>query len=156
VNFTHTTFIAAPVERVFAFFAEASNLALLTPARFRFRILEGPVGRPLREGDRIEYALRFLGVPLRWSSRIVAWRENEVFADRQERGPFRSWLHTHRLVAVEGGTEMRDDIEYELPLGLLGRLTAGWVIRHMLREVFAYRGEALRRQLERPTEAHGR
>jgi len=138
-----TTHIAAPVESVFAFFAQPQNLALLTPPRMRFRVVRGP-DRSLREGDRIEYAMRMHGIPVRWSSRIVSWRENESFADLQERGPFQRWLHTHRFASTPEGTEMRDEVEYDLPLGIAG------IRRHAqpdLRPVFLDRIEAELREL---------
>jgi len=141
-----TTHIAAPVERVFAFFAQPQNLALLTPPRLRFRVVQGP-DRPLREGDRIVYAMRMHGIPVRWSSRIVSWRENESFADLQERGPFQRWLHTHRFASTPEGTEMRDEVEYELPLGIAGRIAAGWFVRRELESVFDYRGQSLAQRL---------
>ena len=140
--FERTTTIAAPLPRVFVFFAEPANLARITPPSTRFRIVAGP-GRRLRDGDRIEYALRVFGLPFRWASRIEAWRENESFADVQERGPYKSWRHTHTFRDVAGGVEMHDVVEYELPFGWLGRAVAGRLVRRELEKIFDYRGRAV-------------
>jgi ligand-binding SRPBCC domain-containing protein len=142
VIFERTTTIAAPLERVFDFFAEPASLARITPPSTGFRIVAGP-GRRLREGDRIEYALRLFGLPFRWASRIEAWRENESFADVQERGPYKSWRHTHSFREVAGGVEMHDVVEYELPFGWLGRAVAGRLVRRELEKIFEYRGRAV-------------
>jgi ligand-binding SRPBCC domain-containing protein len=141
-RFERTTFIAAPVERVFDFFSVPENLGRITPPSVHFRIIDGP-NRRLREGDRIEYALRIFGLPMRWASRIVIWRDGEVFADLQERGPYRYWMHTHSFRSVEGGVEMRDVVEYELPLGLLGRLVAGALVAKTLDRIFAFRAKVI-------------
>jgi ligand-binding SRPBCC domain-containing protein len=134
VIFERTTIIPAPPPRVFDFFAQPENLARITPPPARFRIVAGP-SRRLREGDRIEYALRVFGLPFRWASRIESWRENESFADVQERGPYRSWRHTHTFREVAGGVEMHDVIEYELPFGTVGRVVAGWLVRRELENI---------------------
>jgi len=142
VIFERTTILPAPLPRVFEFFSEPENLARITPPATRFRIVAGPQRR-LREGDRIDYALRVFGLPFRWRSRIDAWRENELFADVQERGPYKSWRHTHTFREVAGGVEMHDVVEYELPFGWLGRAVAGRLVRRELEKIFEYRGRAV-------------
>jgi len=142
VIFERTTFVPAPLQRVFDFFDQPANLARITPPSTRLRIVAGP-GRRLREGDRIDYALRVFGLPFRWRSRIDTWRENESFTDVQERGPFKAWRHTHTFRKVGGGVEMHDVVEYELPFGLLGRLVAGRLVRRKLEKIFDHRGTAV-------------
>lgn len=137
-----TTRIAAPLSRVFEFFSAPENLERITPPSMHFRIKEGPA-RPLREGDRIRYRIRVFGLPLAWTTRIVLWREGESFADLQERGPYRHWLHTHTFREVNGGVEMTDVVEYELPFGILGRLFASRVIARQLDAIFAFRANAI-------------
>ncbi len=141
MTFEKTTFIAAPIGEIFRFFAAPQNLARITPPSMRFRVTNGP---DLREGDRIEYQLRLLGIPVRWRTRITLWREHEAFADLQERGPYRYWLHTHTFREVEGGVSMHDRVDYELPLGLLGKAVAGWWVRRELRKIFDYREQVIR------------
>jgi ligand-binding SRPBCC domain-containing protein len=143
VIFERITLVRAPLPRVFGFFAEPQNLARITPPSMSFHVVAGP-GRAIREGDRLEYRMRFLGVPLRWVSRITVWRENGAFADAQERGPFRRWLHTHLFREVPEGVQLLDRVEYELPLGWAGRWIAGWLVARHLEKVFDYRAEVIR------------
>jgi len=145
VKFERTTFVPAGLPEVFAFFGAQENLGVLTPPEVRFRVVRGP-GRQLREGDRIEYRMRVFGLPFRWVSHISLWRDGEAFTDAQERGPLRSWLHTHSFRAVSGGVEMHDHVDYELPFGFLGRFFGGWLVRRKLEEIFDYRGEATRQR----------
>ena len=56
--------LAAPLEYVFAFFADAANLELLTPAWLHFRILS-PLPLAMSVGTRIDYRLRLRGMPIR-------------------------------------------------------------------------------------------
>ncbi|HET8797477.1 MAG TPA: SRPBCC family protein [Thermoanaerobaculia bacterium] len=138
-----TTRIDAPLAEVFEFFSTPANLGRITPPSMGFRITAGPERR-LQEGDRIDYAIRVFGLSMRWTTRITLWREREVFADLQERGPYRYWHHTHTFRAADGGVEMHDRVEYELPFGFLGRLFGGPIVRRQLDAIFAYRAEAIR------------
>ncbi len=138
-----STVIAAPLADVFGFFSTPGNLARITPPAMGFRITAGP-DRRLREGDRIHYTVRVLGIPLRWTTLITLWREGEAFADLQERGPYRYWHHTHTFREVDGEVTMYDRVEYELPFGFLGRLVGQPIVRRQLDAIFAFRAKAIR------------
>jgi ligand-binding SRPBCC domain-containing protein len=138
------TFVAAPRSQVFAFFSDPQNLARITPPSLGFEIVEAP-SRPLRAGDRIHYRIRLLGLlRVPWISKITAWREGTYFVDEQERGPYRSWRHEHALHAAGRGVLMIDRVEYDLPLGTVGRLFGERWVRRNLREIFDYRAHAIR------------
>jgi ligand-binding SRPBCC domain-containing protein len=141
-RFERTTHINATVARVFEFFSAPGNLARITPPEMGFRITSGP-DRPLREGDRIQYAMRVFGLPICWTTHITIWRDGEVFADLQERGPYKYWLHTHTFRETQDGVEMRDVVEYELPFGILGRLAGGWLVARQLEQIFAHRAKVI-------------
>jgi uncharacterized protein len=141
---TRTTEIPAPLEEVFRFFSEPANLGVITPASMGFTILKGP-GRPLRAGDRVEYRIRVAGVPLRWVTLITEWEENRSFTDVQERGPYARWVHTHTFEQTAPGVLMHDRVEYELPLGIIGRIFGGWFVRRQLAAIFDYREQTIRR-----------
>jgi ligand-binding SRPBCC domain-containing protein len=134
------------VEETFHFFADARMLGAITPPWLRFRILT-PTSIRVGMGTRIDFTLRWRGVPLRWQSAIEEWRENEGFVDRQVRGPYRFWIHRHSFTPIPGGTEVRDRVEYVLPLGLLGSAAHAALIRRDLQAIFDYRGEAVARLL---------
>jgi ligand-binding SRPBCC domain-containing protein len=69
-----------------------------------------------------------------------------MFADKMNRGPFAIWVHTH-IVTPHGHRQsmLTDDIEYQLPLGALGRIVGGAFARRELERLFSYRHEVTRR-----------
>jgi ligand-binding SRPBCC domain-containing protein len=130
-------------EEVFPFFSEPFNLERITPDFLGFQVV-GISTDKLQEGTRIEYKLRIRGIPVRWQSAIERWSPNRCFVDRQIKGPYKSWHHTHEFEAHAGGTVVRDRIRYEVPLGAVGALMGDrWVARDVAR-IFEYRRERLR------------
>jgi len=133
--------IAAPLSDVFAFFSDAGNLARITPPWLRFRV-HGP--SPLIEpGARIEYRIRWLVFTLRWVTRITRFEPPREFQDVQEKGPYRTWVHTHTFAKEGDAVRMTDRVEYRLPFGLAGRLAHGLVVRRQLEGIFDFRRRAV-------------
>ncbi len=135
--------IPAPLESVWKFFSDPANLARITPAGLRFRIVS-PRPAAMQEGSRIEYRIRWIVFRLRWVTRITRWQPLLRFEDVQEKGPYRRWTHTHSFESLGPGvTRMRDRIEYELPLGLVGALVHVLFVRRQLAAIFDYRRRAI-------------
>jgi len=141
-RFSRTTRIAAPLPAIFEFFAAPANLGRITPPQMRFRIAQGP-DRALRQGDCIQYVFRIFGIPMRWTTRITLWEDGVAFADLQERGPYRYWLHTHTFRQLDDAVEMTDLVEYELPFGFLGRLFGARLVARQLEAIFSHRARVI-------------
>jgi ligand-binding SRPBCC domain-containing protein len=139
--------IARPIDEVFAFFADASNLEAITPGFLRFRILT-PTPVALRAGARIVYALSLFGVPLRWRTNITEWQPGVGFVDEQESGPYAFWRHTHEFEGDGDGTIVRDRVDYALPLGPLGAAANALFVARTLARIFDFRRDAILRLLE--------
>ena len=75
----------------------------------------------------------FPGSPVRlsWEAAIGHFVWNEQFCDTQVRGPFHFWHHCHKVSSVNGGTLLRDEVEFELPLDPVSRLALPLVRRQM-------------------------
>lgn len=133
--------LARPLAELFPFFASPANLVLITPPWLGMRVLTAP---PLvmRSGARFEYAVSPLGLPQRWVTLIESYDPPRGFTDVQLSGPYALWRHRHLFFEDAGGTRMEDEIEYELPLGALGKLGLP-LVRRQLDGIFAYRARAL-------------
>jgi ligand-binding SRPBCC domain-containing protein len=129
-------------DTVFAFFKDPLNLEEITPPWLGFRITYVS-DREVRQGTRIEYRLKWQGIPMGWTTLISEYEENVRFADTMTRGPYRLWHHVHTFEPVSEGVLMRDRVEYELPLGPLGDLAHALLIRRQLNGIFDYRRERI-------------
>jgi ligand-binding SRPBCC domain-containing protein len=132
---------------VFAFFADAGNLELITPPWLKFHIAT-PRPIEMTEGTRIAYRIRWHFVRLRWESEIVEWDPPRRFIDVQIRGPCAMWRHTHEFAPVNGGTRVVDVVRYRLPLGPLGAVAHQLKVRRDLETIFDYRAQRIRELLE--------
>jgi NADH dehydrogenase len=134
--------VPRPIDEVFAFFADAGNLARITPPSMGLRFRDEP--GEMREGLLIDYRITPLfGIPVGWQTRIDAWDPPRRFRDVQLRGPYRRWEHEHSFEAVDGGTLVRDEIEYEVPFGPLGDLVNRLAVRAELRRIFQHRAHVI-------------
>jgi ligand-binding SRPBCC domain-containing protein len=127
---------------VFGFFKSPGNLETITPPWLGFRVL-GATDPEVRLGTRISYRLRLHGIPLRWESRISEFVENSMFADEQVTGPYRYWYHRHLFHAVPGGVRIEDVVDYQLPLGPLGRMAHAAFVRRQLAGIFDHRARVI-------------
>lgn len=152
-----------PVERVFAFFANPTNLPLLMPTWQQAHLEKTLIVSPpppttshsnysLVAGPQTRLTLSFrpfllCPIRLKWEAEIDYFVWNHLFSDTQLRGPFAQWHHTHTVVSETrtdesgtsiSGTLLRDDIQYQLPMGKLGSL-AQPLIALQLRRTFVYR-----------------
>jgi ligand-binding SRPBCC domain-containing protein len=125
-------------DEAFGFFSDAKNLERITPEFLNFHIISADHA-PVYEGMLIDYRLRLCGIPLRWQSRIESFDPPNGFCDVQTRGPYRYWRHVHRFQEAAGGTQMIDEVEYELPFGVLGSVAHALFVRRMLQRIFDYR-----------------
>ena len=131
--------IPRSIETVFDFFADAANLESITPPWLGFRI-ETPKPIEIAAGSLIDYRLKLQGIPFRWQTEISDWVPPVRFVDRQVRGPYLLWEHTHEFSQCSSGTMVRDTVRFRVP--------GGWPIRTLMVQpklirIFRYRHDRL-------------
>jgi ligand-binding SRPBCC domain-containing protein len=143
--FKHESVIEASVEEVFAFHERPDAFALLSPPWEETQIVQPP--HSLRTGTVVKLRNRvgFLWIDI--VAEHVAYEKNQRFEDVMTRGPFAKWHHKHWFLPDPAGCLLRDEIEYELPLGALGRLIAPLAVVPRLKRLFSYRHEVTRREV---------
>jgi ligand-binding SRPBCC domain-containing protein len=131
--------LPADREVLWEFISVPQNLNKITPPDMAFEIIGEPPEKTYA-GLLLEYRVK---VPLlgwsTWLTEIKYVQEGVSFVDEQRVGPYKLWLHTHKLEDVEGGTRMTDDIRYLVPFGPIGLLANALFVGRTLRRIFDYR-----------------
>jgi ligand-binding SRPBCC domain-containing protein len=145
-TYTYSTeqVLRTDIETAWTFFSTPKNLALITPPELDFRILTAIDEYTITEGMIIDYIVRpLLGIPVRWKTEICDVEKPFRFQDRQLKGPYRLWIHTHTFAEAKDGVVMKDEVQYALPFGWIGRLTHHFVVRKKIENIFHYRRQVL-------------
>jgi ligand-binding SRPBCC domain-containing protein len=146
-QFVKQSVIQAPPDVVFSFHETPDALRQLIPPWENMRPVES--AESLRPGSRVVLRGRLGFIPVRWIAIHTEYYPPHLFADRQESGPFAYWYHRHWFLDDgQGGTLLRDEVEYTIPLGVIGRLLGGWIVRRKLEAMFEFRHQKTRSLIE--------
>ena len=141
------SWVAAPVDVVFAFFDDPANLARLMPPPVQIRLVRVEPSPP-QAGSLFEFRYGIGPLQRSWVIRLVERVENERFVDDTISGPMRRFHHSHTFMpSRRGGTWIEDRIDYHVgPDGLVGVAldTAAGIV---MRLVFIWRQARQRRLL---------
>lgn len=147
MKFVKESIIKAAPERVFAFHELPDAIERLIPPWENARIVEK--ADISRVGSRAVIEQKIFGlVPSRWVAEHTRYEPPRLFEDVQISGPFAAWRHRHIVAPHEAGAVLRDEIEYEPPMGFFGRAAAPFLVTPKLEKMFAYRHEVTRRWCE--------
>lgn len=126
------------------FFSTPRNLSRITPEQMGFKILYSSGGEKTYAGQIIRYKVSILPlITLHWVTEITHVKEPFYFVDEQRFGPYALWHHQHMFKEVPGGVEMTDELNYAIPLGILGRF-AHWIfVGREVNRIFDYRFQVL-------------
>ena len=130
--------VSSGIDRVWSFFSAAENLPLITPPWLRFQV-RTQESSAIRQDFILDYTIRWLGVPVRWRTKIIDWSPPRQFIDLQVRGPYALWLHQHTFTETADGVECRDRVVYRLPVPVVGRVVHAAVVRRQLLDIFRFR-----------------
>jgi len=136
------TRIAAPRERAFDLARHVEAHVATMPDE-----QAGGATGLLERGDRVTFRQRQFGVPFSLTADVTEMERPRRFVDEQRSGVFGSLVHEHTFEDCDGGTLLRDDVRFEMPLRPLGRLGEP-VARRRLQGLVDYHAEALRELAE--------
>jgi ligand-binding SRPBCC domain-containing protein len=137
--FRHAFIVDADIDTVWNFYTHTGHLEIITPKQLKLKVERSTTGTKLQQGTEVWISARLVTRSM-WHSRITRM-EPYLYVDEMLEGRIPHWKHTHVFCKSEGGTEILDEIELELPYGALGRLLEGYAARQLSR-IFQYRKKA--------------
>jgi len=115
-----TTFISAPVERVFNL-SRSINLHKISTAHTKEEAIAGVTSGLINVNETVTWKARHLFKTRQYTSIITAMEKPSYFVDEMQKGDFKSLRHEHHFKAVDNGTIMIDIMEFESPYGSIGK-----------------------------------
>lgn len=146
MRFVKESILAAPVSAVFAFHERPDTFERLLPPWERVEVLTPPAS--LAVGTIVVVRTHVGPFPVRIEAHHTAYVKHERFEDQMLAGPFAAFHHKHLFFEHPSGCRLRDEIDFELPFGALGRLGAPIALRRLER-LFEYRHRITREAVER-------
>jgi len=147
--FNYESIIRAPANLVFDWHHDPAAIKKLTPPWEPVEV----VGKPAcidELGSRTTLKMSiFAVIHFLWVAEHRNYQPGKSFQDVQISGPFARWCHTHSVEPIDENTcRYIDHIDYKMPLGCLGELFGGRLIRHKLKKMFAYRHQLVKEECE--------
>ena len=145
--FRHAFIVKSPIEWVWRFFTDVKHLEIITPEQIDLKIIN-TTSPNIVQGQEIWCSGKIIAKRrMRWHSKITFLKHYE-YVDEMLAGPFKKWRHLHKFHNIdEKLTEVIDEIEFELPYGMLGKLLEGYSYKQ-LQKTFEHRKTATVKALE--------
>ncbi|MCF8114227.1 MAG: TIGR01777 family oxidoreductase [Desulfotignum sp.] len=140
--------IDVAVDQLFAWHARDGAIQRLTPPWAPLK-LKWRKGDGISKGVRAGFDMRVFGIPMTWEAEHIDYCENRMFKDKQTKGPFAQWEHTHLFFPDgENRSVMVDQVAYQLPMGWLSRPFYR-AVHQELGRIFDFRHRVLANDLTR-------
>jgi ligand-binding SRPBCC domain-containing protein len=138
-----TTFIAAPIKRVFDL-SRSINLHKVSTAHTQEEAIDGVINGLINEGETVTWQAKHLFKQRRFTSKITAMQSPVSFTDEMMQGDFKRFLHEHHFKHVDNGTIMIDVLEFESPYGKVGKLFNSIYLKKYLQNLLQKRNEVIK------------
>lgn len=123
LTFQKGVLINTELKKIFDFHLDSNNLHLISPPFPKIKIIQLP-DIPLKKNDEVELELNFFLFKIKWRLIIDEIDKNIQIVDKQIKGPFKEWRHTHFFHLEKEKVKMIDKIEFTPPFGLIGKIFA--------------------------------
>lgn len=142
-----TTFIAAPVERVFDL-SRSINLHQISMLSTNEKAIAGALNGLISKGETVTWEARHLFKTRRFTSEITAMEYPDHFTDTMVKGDFKNFKHEHHFKATSNGTIMIDLVDFESPYGPAGKILSRIFLRSYIEKFLIKRNLVIKEYAE--------
>lgn len=138
-KFKNKFIINEDIQKVWEFYTDIKHLEIISPKKLKLRIIT-TTNQKLILGQEAIISAKITIIPRRWHSKITFFQQYE-YIDEMLTGPFKKWKHIHKFRQIDKNkTEVIDEVEFELPYGIFGRIASIYVNKK-LKKIFEHRKE---------------
>lgn len=142
-----TTFITAPVERVFDL-SRSINLHKLSAAHTNEKAIEGVTSGLIKEGETVTWQAKHLFKERKFTSKITKMESPSFFKDEMIYGDFKSFNHEHYFKPTDNGTIMIDLVNFECPFAVVGKLLSALYLKKYMEDLLLKRNATIKEYAE--------
>jgi ligand-binding SRPBCC domain-containing protein len=99
-------------------------------------------------GETVTFRATHFGIRQSLTSKIIEFNRPYRFTDKMQIGAFKSMKHVHEFIEQGEGTIMKDTLEFQSPLGVIGTLVDLFVLKHYMKKFVKDRNHNLKAILE--------
>lgn len=132
------------IENLFDFHLNTSNLKAITPPDTKVELLNKNF--TLFEGGVLKIRTVKYFIPTTWEVKIQKIQKPNILIDVALKSPFKYWEHSHVFTQRGDTCELKDIVNYELPLGSFGNLF-DFLIQNELKKMFDFRHKITKKLL---------
>jgi ligand-binding SRPBCC domain-containing protein len=115
------TKVNAPIEEVFDL-SRNIDVHQLSASQTGEKAIAGRTSGLINLDETVTFKGKHFQFYLHHTSKITAFQFPKYFVDEMVKGHFKSFRHEHRFEVGKHHTIMTDELSYEMPFGLLGKL----------------------------------
>jgi len=143
------TLIHAPRERVFDLARDVGAHTRSASFTGERAVAPGRTEGLLELGDIVTFEGVHFGIRQRFTAKIIEMQRPEKFVDELVKATFKAMRHVHEFEVRDGGTLMRDTLDWVSPLGILGVIADKIAVERHLRDFLTKKQQALKEIAER-------
>jgi ligand-binding SRPBCC domain-containing protein len=138
-----TTFIAAPVTRVFDL-ARSIDMHKQSMTKHKEEAVAGIRFGLIEKDETVTWKAKHLFKTRFFRSEITQMKKPDMFVDEQVKGDFKMMKHVHHFKPCDNGTIMIDLVEFEAPYGSFGKLFSKLYLTGYLKSLIEQRNKTLK------------
>ena len=138
-----TTFIAAPIERVFDL-SRSIDLHKHSMTKYKEEPVGSVINGLVKQGDEITWRAHHLFKTRILKTRITSFDRPNSFTDEQISGDFALMKHQHFFKPIDNGTIMIDIFEFQSPFGFGGSILNKLYLTNYMRVLLEQRNKQIK------------
>ncbi len=142
-----TSFIAAPIERVFDL-SRSINLHQISTIETYEKAIHGVLNGLINKNETVTWQAKHLFKTRQFTTKIKEMQSPDFFIDVMTRGDFKFFYHEHHFKSVKNGTIMIDVIKFESPYGFIGKIVDNFFLKSYLEKFIIKRNAVIKMYAE--------
>lgn len=120
------------------------DLHLLSTVKTNEKAIAGVTSGLVKLNDYITWEATHFGIRQQLTSKITAYNRPNNFEDKQIKGAFKYFTHTHSFKQIDAYVIMTDAFDFSSPYGIVGKLFDKLILTNYLKQFLLERNQLIK------------